>query len=32
MIDADLLITDCRVATMTEGGEPYGAIEDAAGV
>ncbi len=30
MIDADLLITDCRVATMTEGGEPYGAIEDAA--
>ncbi|MBN9481527.1 MAG: imidazolonepropionase [Bordetella sp.] len=30
MIDADLLITDCRVATMTGGGEPYGAIEDAA--
>ena len=30
MIDADLLITDCRVAAMTEGGEPYGAIEDAA--
>lgn len=30
MIDVDLLITDCRVATMTEGGEPYGAIEDAA--
>lgn len=30
MIDADLLITDCRVATMTEAGEPYGAIEDAA--
>ncbi|WP_449254365.1 imidazolonepropionase [Brevundimonas naejangsanensis] len=29
-MDADLLITDCRVATMTEGGEPYGAIEDAA--
>ncbi|WP_425992705.1 imidazolonepropionase [Brevundimonas sp. TWP2-3-2] len=24
------LITDCRVATMVEGGEPYGAIEDAA--
>jgi len=30
MIDADLLITDCHVATMTEGGQPYGAIEDAA--
>ncbi|WP_426037662.1 imidazolonepropionase [Brevundimonas sp. DC300-4] len=24
------LITDCHVATMVEGGEPYGAIEDAA--
>src|SRR5690606_41275017 len=30
MIDADLLITDCHVAAMSEGGEPYGAIEDAA--
>jgi imidazolonepropionase len=30
MIDADLLITDCHVATMTERGQPYGAIEDAA--
>ncbi|MHC3925198.1 imidazolonepropionase [Brevundimonas naejangsanensis] len=30
MIDADLLITDCRVATMAAGGAPYGAIEDAA--
>src|SRR5690606_18843881 len=30
MIDADLLITDCHVASMTAGGEPYGAIEDAA--
>jgi len=30
MIDADLLITDCHVAAMTEGGEPYGAIKDAA--
>ncbi|XOJ19330.1 imidazolonepropionase [Brevundimonas sp. S1H14] len=26
----DRLITDCHVAAMTEGGEPYGAIEDAA--
>lgn len=26
----DLLITDCRLATMIEGGEPYGAIDDAA--
>lgn len=26
----DRLITDCHVATMTEGGVPYGAIEDAA--
>lgn len=30
MILADRLITDCHVATMTEGGPPYGAIEDAA--
>jgi len=30
MILADRLITDCHVATMTEGGAPYGAIEDAA--
>ncbi len=30
MILADRLITDCHVATMTEGGQPYGAIEDAA--
>ncbi|MFY0398687.1 imidazolonepropionase [Brevundimonas naejangsanensis] len=29
-MDADLLITDCRVATMAAGGAPYGAIEDAA--
>ncbi|WP_292065078.1 imidazolonepropionase [Brevundimonas sp. UBA7664] len=27
---ADRLITDCRLATMVEGGEPYGAIEDGA--
>jgi len=27
---ADRLITDCRLATMTTGGEPYGAVEDAA--
>ncbi|QTC89673.1 imidazolonepropionase [Brevundimonas goettingensis] len=27
---ADLKITDCHVATMVEGGVPYGAIEDAA--
>jgi imidazolonepropionase len=26
----DLLLTDCRLATMVEGGEPYGAIEDGA--
>lgn len=26
----DRLITDCHVATMTEGGAPYGAIKDAA--
>jgi imidazolonepropionase len=26
----DLLLTDCRVATMVEGGVPYGAIEDGA--
>ena len=30
MIDADLLVIDCHVAAMTEGGTPYGAIEDAA--
>jgi imidazolonepropionase len=30
MIRADRLITDCRLATMVEGGEPYGAIEDGA--
>ncbi|MGE6958282.1 imidazolonepropionase-like domain-containing protein, partial [Brevundimonas sp. NPDC049575] len=30
MILADRLITDCHVAAMTEGGAPYGAIEDAA--
>lgn len=30
MILADRLITDCHIATMTEGGAPYGAIEDAA--
>ncbi|QYC11198.1 imidazolonepropionase [Brevundimonas nasdae] len=30
MIQADRLLTDCHVATMTEGGVPYGAIEDAA--
>ncbi|WP_409450312.1 imidazolonepropionase [Brevundimonas sp.] len=27
---ADRLITDCHAAAMTEGGQPYGAIEDAA--
>lgn len=27
---ADRLLIDCHVATMTEGGVPYGAIEDAA--
>ncbi|WP_416336271.1 imidazolonepropionase [Brevundimonas bullata] len=27
---ADRLLTDCHVAAMTEGGQPYGAIEDAA--
>lgn len=27
---ADLLITDCRLATMAEGPQPYGAIEDGA--
>jgi len=26
----DLLLTDCRLATMVEGGVPYGAIEDGA--
>ena len=30
MIQADRLLIDCQVATMTEGGVPYGAIEDAA--
>lgn len=30
MIRADRLITDCRLATMVEGGAPYGAIEDGA--
>ena len=30
MIQADRLLTDCHVATMNEGGVPYGAIEDAA--
>lgn len=30
MILADRLITDCHVAAMTEGGAPYGVIEDAA--
>nr|WP_312784027.1 imidazolonepropionase [Brevundimonas sp.] len=30
MILADRLITDCHAAAMTEGGQPYGAIEDAA--
>lgn len=30
MILADRLITDCHVAAMTEGGAPYGAIDDAA--
>ncbi len=30
MIRADRLITDCRLATMTEGGAAYGAIEDGA--
>lgn len=30
MIQADRLLIDCHVATMTEGGLPYGAIEDAA--
>lgn len=30
MIRADLLITDCRLATMVQGGEPYGGIEDGA--
>jgi len=27
---ADRLITDCRLAAMVEGGEPYGAIDDGA--
>lgn len=30
MIRADRLITDCRLATMVEGGEAYGATEDGA--
>jgi imidazolonepropionase len=30
MMRADRLITDCRLATMVEGGEAYGAIEDGA--
>ncbi|NJC42518.1 imidazolonepropionase [Brevundimonas alba] len=30
MIRADLLITDCRLATMREGGQVYGAIDDGA--
>lgn len=30
MTRADRLITDCRLATMTEGGMAYGAIEDGA--
>jgi imidazolonepropionase len=30
MIRADRLITDCRLATMADGGEPYGAVEDGA--
>lgn len=30
MIPADRLITDCRLATMIEGGETYGLIEDGA--
>lgn len=30
MIEADLLLINCHVATMTEDGQPYGAIEDAA--
>ena len=30
MIRADRLITDCRLATMVEGGEPYGAVEEGA--
>ncbi len=30
MIRADLLLTDCRLAAMVEGAEPYGAVEDAA--
>jgi imidazolonepropionase len=30
MIPADLLLTDCRLATMVPGGEAYGGIDDAA--
>ncbi|WP_442879344.1 imidazolonepropionase [Brevundimonas sp.] len=29
-MEADLLLTHCHVATMVEGDQPYGAIEDAA--
>lgn len=29
-MNADLLITDCRLAAMVEGAEPYGAVDDAA--
>lgn len=30
MIRSDLLLTDCRLATMVGAGEPYGAIDDGA--
>ncbi|NBB52771.1 imidazolonepropionase [Rhizobium sp. CRIBSB] len=30
MIRADCLLTDCRLATMIEGGEAFGAVEDGA--
>lgn len=30
MIEADLLLTDCHLATMVETGEPYGAVKDGA--
>ncbi len=30
MIAADRLLTDCRLATMVEGGAPYGAVDDGA--
>ena len=29
MTRIDLLLTDCRAATMVPGGEAYGAVEDA---